>query len=169
MTLHQVKLLHAFSSWASHRVFDAVAQLPENEYFHDAKSSHKSIHGTLVHMVAAEKMWLSRWVGTPDTSFVSEGDVPGLSSLRTLWENVGYDTAKFLGSMTDRKLQDTLTIKTPRGETFTLIYWQAIQHVVDHSTYHRGQVVTMLRQLGYVPPSTGLLLFYRETAKLGTA
>lgn len=169
MTLQQAKLLHAFSSWASNRIFDAVIQLPEEEYFRDLKSSHKSIHGTLVHLVAAEKIWLSRWVGTPDASLLTAGEVPGLSGLRTLWEKVGFETAKFLGSLTDKKLQSTFAMKASGGETFTHIYWQAIQHVVDHSTYHRGQVAGMLRQLGHVPPPTGLIIFYRETAKLGTA
>jgi len=95
-------------------------------------------------------------------------EAPTLESLRTAWEKVGYETARFLGTLTDKKLQETFTVTTAKGDSFTHIFWQALQHVVDHSTYHRGQVVTMLRQLGRVPPSTGLIAFYRETAKLGT-
>ena len=87
--------------------------------------------------------------------------------MKNIWVAVGFETAKFLGTMTDRKLQDAFTMKTSKGETFTHLYWQAFQHMVDHSSYHRGQVVTMMRQQGVTPPITGLINFYRETAKLG--
>ena len=166
MTLHEARLLHAFNSWATNRIFNAVAELPQEDYVRDMKSSHGSIHGTLLHMVAAEQIWLSRWRQAPGiTPPVVQAAT--LASLRTAWEKVGYETAKFLGTMSDKKLQGTFTMTTAKGETFTHLYAQAFQHVVDHSTYHRGQVVTMLRQLGRVPPSTGMISFYRETAKLG--
>lgn len=168
MTLQQTRMLHAFNSWATNRIFEAVAQLPEEDYVRDMKSSHGSIHATLLHLVGAEKIWLSRWMGTPEASLHAGVQAETLESLRTAWEKVGYETARFLGTMTDTKLQGTFTMTTSRGDTFSHTYWQAFQHVVDHSTYHRGQVVTMLRQLGRVPPATGLISFYRETSKLGT-
>jgi uncharacterized damage-inducible protein DinB len=56
-----------------------------------------------------------------------------------------------------------------RGEPLHQIPWQSIQHVVDHSTYHRGQAVTLIRQFGHVSPGSGLIQFCRETAKLGNA
>ena len=165
MTLHEIKLLHAFNSWANNRLLESLALLPEELYLRDLKSSHGGIHGTLTHMVAAQKIWLSRWVGTPDQKMLTTADMPGLQDVRTLWERVGFDTAKFLGTMTDKKLGETFTMTTARGETFTHIYWQAIQHLVDHCSYHRGQIVGMMRQLGVKPPNTGLIAFYRETGK----
>jgi uncharacterized damage-inducible protein DinB len=169
MTLREVNLLHAFNSWATNRIFNACETMPPEQYHQDLRSGHKSLHGTLVHMVGAEKIWLSRWLGTTDQSFLSETDAPDLSTLRTIWEKTGFETAKFLGTMNDKKLLGTFTMKTPAGDQFTNTYWQAFQHVVDHSTYHRGQVAAMMRQLGTPPPSTGLITFYRETAKLGSA
>jgi uncharacterized damage-inducible protein DinB len=165
MTFMELKLLHAFNAWASNRVFDAVGQMPEAEVTRDMKTSHGSIHATLVHMVGAEKMWLSRWLGTPDRSFLSTAEVPTLADVRAGWERVGFETARFIGTMNDRKLQETFTMTTAKGESFVHTYGQAFQHVVDHGTYHRGQVVAMMRQLGVVPPSTGLIIFYRETTR----
>jgi uncharacterized damage-inducible protein DinB len=169
MTLQELKLLHAFNSWATNRIFNACETMPPEAYHRDLATSHKSIHGTLVHMVGAEKIWLSRFLGTPDQAFLSGKDVPDGASLRALWERTGFDTAKFLGTMNDRKLLSTFTFTSAKGESLTQTYWQAFQHVVDHSTYHRGQVVGMMRQTGTTPPSTGLITFYRETAKLGSA
>lgn len=165
MTLQETKTLHAFNAWASNKIFDAVVQIPTDAYMKDMKSSHGSIHGTLTHMVAAEKIWVSRMVGTPEAKLIDLDEVPTLADLKAIWERVGYDMAKFLGTMTDKKLQETFTMSSPRGQVFSHMYWQAIQHVVDHSTYHRGQVITLMRQLGYVPPTTGLMMFYRETSR----
>ena len=66
--------------------------------------------------------------------------------------------------MTDRKLQETFTMSTATGETVHTQLRTGIQHVVDHSTYHRGQVITLMRQMGHTPPNTGMISFFRETA-----
>jgi uncharacterized damage-inducible protein DinB len=168
MTLQEIKILHAYNSWANNRIFDAVEQLPAAQYTQDLKSSHRSVHGTLTHLVAAEKMWLSRWLGTPDPKYLAPDDFPTIRDLRKVWESIGYETARFLGGLSDRKLQETFTMTTSSGETFTHTYTQAVQHVVDHSSYHRGQIVAMLRQLGVQPPPTGLIRFYREISKVKT-
>lgn len=167
MTLQEIKLLHAFNAWADNRVFDAVMAMPPGLAMQDTKSSHRSIHGTLVHLVGAEKMWLSRWIGKPDAAFLTAEEAPTLEALKKVWSAVGFETARFLGTLTDRKLQESFTMKTSKGETFSHLYWQAFQHMVDHSSYHRGQIAAMMRQLGVAPPTTGLINFYRETAKLG--
>jgi uncharacterized damage-inducible protein DinB len=69
--------------------------------------------------------------------------------------------SRFLTTLDDGKLQEMLST-TARTGSYTTSYWQMIQHVVDHSSYHRRQIVTMLRQLGVTPPSTGLMRFYRD-------
>ena len=165
MTLNDLKLLHAYNSWANNRIFDALATIQHEQYVQDMKSSHGGIHGTLVHIVGAEKIWLERFKEAP-LPFLTQDPPKSLAKLKLVWEKVGYDTAKWLGTMTDKKLQETFTAKTLKGDTFTNTFWQAFQHVVNHSSYHRGQIVTMMRQLGVNPPSTDLILFYRETGKL---
>ena len=166
MTLSEIKLLHAYNSWANNRIFDGAAQLPTEQYKQDMKSSHGGIHGTLTHIVGAEKIWTSRLVGTQEMTVLKGADVDSLAELKSIWEKVGFETAKFLGTMTDKKLGETFTMKTTEGKTYTNVYWQAFQHVVNHSTYHRGQIITMMRQLGVKPPGSDLIVFYRETGKL---
>lgn len=167
MILHEVKLLHAFNAWADNRIFEVAGMLSSDQAMRDMKTSHGSIHGTLLHLVGAEKMWLSRWMGKPDATFITTADAPTISALKTLWEKVGYDTAKLLGSMSQRKLEDTFTMTTSTGDTVTHVFWQTFQHLVDHSTYHRGQIVTLLRQMGIAPPPTGLIRFYTDSGKSG--
>jgi uncharacterized damage-inducible protein DinB len=166
MTLQEAKLLHAYNSWATERIFQAVATLTPEQVNRDLKSSHGSIYGTLLHLVGGQKIWLSRWVGKPDASVLAASAAPTVESLKKVWEKVGLETAQWLATMSDKRLQDSFTMTTTSGETYRHIFAQAFQHVVDHGTYHRGQIVTMLRQTGVTPPNTGMITFYRETAKL---
>jgi uncharacterized damage-inducible protein DinB len=165
MTLQEIKLLQAYNSWANNRIFDAAEHLSTEQYMKDMKSSHGGIHGTLVHTVGAEKVWLERWQGATQP-FLKADKIGSVAELKAIWENVGFGTAQWLSGMTNNKLSETFTMKTLKGETFTHIYWQAFQHVVNHSSYHRGQIITMMRLLDVKPPSTDLILFYREMGKL---
>jgi uncharacterized damage-inducible protein DinB len=165
MTQKELSRLHAYSSWATNRMLNAIEQLTTEQYTRDMKSSHGSIQGTLLHLVGAEKIWLSRWKGVTEP-FLTLAEVPDLPAMRNVWEDVGRHTVQWLGTMTDAQLNGTFSLKTSTGETVTHIFWQAFQHLVNHSTYHRGQLVTMLRQLEVKPPVTDLIFFYRETAKL---
>jgi uncharacterized damage-inducible protein DinB len=165
MNLQEVKLLHAYNAWANNRILHALADVPEQEYLQDMKSSHGSIHGTMVHIVAAEKLWQSRWSGTPGETLLTTDDVPSLPRLTSLWEEVGRGTARFIGAMTDRKLANTLQVDSLAAGPITLTYWQSLQHLVDHSSYHRGQIIALLRQLGFTPPTTSMLLFLRDAGK----
>lgn len=164
MTLQEAKTLHAYNSWANNRIFEAIEQLPNEQYMNDMKSSHGGIHGTFVHTIGAEKVWLERFNANPQP-FLKATEIPDAAELKKIWEKVGYDTAKWLGMMSDKKLNEIFEMKTLKGDVFKHIFWQAFQHVVNHSSYHRGQIITMLRQIGAKPVSTDLILFYRETKR----
>ena len=165
MTLQEIKSLQAYNAWANNRIFDLLSSLPAEQYMQDMKSSHGGIHGTLTHMVSAENIWLQRFKGPAGPPLVA-AEIPSLAALKKIWEGVGFDTAKWLGMMTDKKLGESFIMKTSTGETFVYIYWQAFQHMVNHSSFHRGQIVTMLRQHGVQPVNTDLIRFYREMTKL---
>ncbi|MER3523267.1 MAG: damage-inducible protein DinB [Ignavibacteria bacterium] len=164
MTLQEIKTLHAYNAWANNRIFDTVALLPLEHYKQEMKSSHGSIHDTLTHIVGAEKVWLERFLGNPQP-FLKAENFATAAELRAIWKQVGHDTAQWIATMTDKKLQDVFEMQTLKGDAYRHVYWQAFQHVVNHSSYHRGQIVTMLRQLGAQPVSTDLIVFYRDTKR----
>ncbi len=162
MILEEVKLLFAYNSWATNRVFEALEQMPAEKYRQEIKSSHGSIHGTLTHLVAGEKIWLSRLIGKPETTLLQPQEVGSLAALRNLWENVSRQMARFLSTLSVKKLNESFTIVTTEGKQFTHTYQQVLQHLVNHSTYHRGQITTLMRQLDAKPASTDLIVFYRQ-------
>lgn len=163
MTLQEARTLHAYSSWATQRILDALQELPPGLIDRDMSASHRSILGTLRHMVDAEGGWLSVITGAPDPPELAE--TVDLPALKKIWEAAGFATAAWLGGMSDRKLAGTLSAPSPDGRLYTHTYAEIFQHVVDHSTFHRGQIVALLRQLGQTPPATGLIHFFRETGK----
>ncbi|MGH7548524.1 MAG: DinB family protein [Gemmatimonadales bacterium] len=164
MMVAELRQLYRFNAWANRRIFDALAGLPAEQYLRDLKSSHGGIHGTLCHIVWAEQLWLTRWLGQPKPAVVQGRDLASLADVRARWDAVEAERAAFLGGLTQAKLAETLTIQPTTGGAYVHTYLQTLQHTVDHSSYHRGQIITMLRQLGVQPPSTGLILFHRERA-----
>jgi uncharacterized damage-inducible protein DinB len=166
MTLQEITQLVAFNRWADQCFFETLRQLPAEQYGRDLQSSHGGIHGTLMHIVGVEKGWLCRWQHQPSTASAALSEIHSLAELQAYWEGVCDEMSQFLATLDERKLQEALSTTTPTG-SYTTPYWQMIQHVVDHSSYHRGQIVTMLRQLGVTPPSTGLIRFYRDRGLSG--
>jgi uncharacterized damage-inducible protein DinB len=162
MTTDEVLELFAYNAWASRKIFDAVATLPDEQYQRDLKSSHGGIHGTLAHIVWAEHLWLNRWLRQPNPAVPQGKDLRGLDAVRARWEEVEAERGAFLAQLGDGQLNETRSVKPSTGGEYLHTFSQMFHHTVDHSSYHRGQVVTMLRQLGVVPPVTGLIFFYRR-------
>src|SRR5207247_2800231 len=153
--------LFTYNAWGNRRMFGALAELHGEHYQRDLKCSFGSIHGTFAHIVGAEQLWLARWRGRQPGSVLKGSDVGSLAELRTIWEGVEADRAEFLGDLTDAMLPSRIVVKPTGGGEFVHTLRQTVQHAVDHSSYHRGQLATLLRQLGVRTPSTALTVFCR--------
>lgn len=162
MTVAEVRELFAYNAWANRKLFPVLAALPGDAYFRDLKSSHGGIHGTLCHIVWAEELWLNRWLGKPNPAVPQGRDLATLEVAVARWERVEAGRDAFLGGLSDGRLDETRAVKPSTGGEFVHTYREMFAHAVDHSSYHRGQIVTMLRQIGVTPPTTGLIYFYRE-------
>lgn len=165
MTSEEVRSLFAYNSWANHRVFESLAGIPQDIYAKDLKASHAGIHGTLTHIVAAEKIWLSRLTGKPESSLLKAQEVPSLAALKQIWEDVASRTARFLAKLDDATLASSFDFAGAEGKKYSQTYLQALQHLLNHSTYHRGQIAILMRQVGVQPIGTDLISFYRHTVQ----
>lgn len=162
MTLAEVQELFGYNAWANRRMFAALEVLPAESYFRDLKSSHGGLHGTLCHIVWAEELWLHRWLGKSNPAVPQGRDLTTLAAAWARWEEVEAERTAFLGGLGERRLDDTVVVKPSTGGQYVHTFREMFRHAVDHSSYHRGQLVTLLRQVGATPPSTGLIVFYRE-------
>jgi uncharacterized damage-inducible protein DinB len=145
-------------------VLDAAEKLSSDQLLQDVGISHKSILGTLAHMAGAEWIWLERWHGVSITDpnvwldWTAER-CRTLAELRVKWQPVIEKRAAYIARLRDDDLPRDLTFKRLNGEQYSMPLMHQMQHVVNHATLHRGQVVGMIRQLGIVPPATDLLFY----------
>ena len=163
MNLHDCQLLLDFHYWARDRMLDAVALLTPNQYTRKLDSSFSSIRDSATHIYFAEWAWYHRWTGHSPTAALSPDQFPDLAALRAAWTEHEAKVRAFIGAAGDAGLARVIEYKLISGQPGASILWQMLQHVVNHASYHRGQVTTMLRQVGAAPPkSTDLIAFYRE-------
>lgn len=155
----------AYDRWANGRILGLVAGLDPEVLRKDLGSSFGSIHGTLVHIISAEWAWLQRWNGTSPKQMFDPADFPNVGALRERWAQVEKDLQVFLGALTQERLEAGVSYFNLQGQPVTLPLWQLMLHMVNHSSYHRGQVTTMLRQVGAQPVASDLVGFYREEQK----
>lgn len=173
MTVAEIRHLFTYTEWANARVLDAAAKLPAEELLRDVRISHRSILGTLLHMAGADWMWLERWHGnSPMGHNVWAGwtpdDARSLQQVREKWETVIQRRTAYLENLPDDDLARELGYRRFTGEAYSLPLVQQMQHVINHSTLHRGQIVGMIRQLGVAPPTTDLLFYLMETRQLAS-
>lgn len=162
MTLDDLRSLYDYNAWANARFFEAVAGLDEAERNAPLDSSFPSVIATLAHIVAAEWIWLSRWQGTSPAGFPEWLQAPTLQDLRARLSRVEADRAGFLSTLTGDGLQRALSYKLLNGTGSSTRLLDLLLHVVNHSTYHRGQLTTLLRQVGGTPPATDYVVYMRQ-------
>ncbi|MGH9200675.1 MAG: DinB family protein [Vicinamibacterales bacterium] len=154
--------LYRYNRWANSRILEALAHLTSEEFARDLGSSHPSVRATSLHIVWAEWIWLQRWNGVSPEVVFDAADFPNLDDVRARWSGVDIEQRTFLDALTDERLLAVVRYVNLKGETWQYPLWRQMCHVVNHSTYHRGQLTTMLRQLGARPIATDLLVFDDE-------
>ena len=166
MHLQDIHNLYEYNYWANHRLLEVVETVPHEQFIKDLGSSHGGIHGTLVHIMGAEEIWLKRWKGDSPSSFYSAADFPTFDVLSNHWEMVEMEMMGFCHMLkTEADIQKIITYKDLKGNAYSQPLWQLMQHLANHSTYHRGQVVTMLRQVGVKPVGTDLVTYFRQQSQ----
>jgi uncharacterized damage-inducible protein DinB len=158
-----LRRLFEYTSWADHRVLRAAARLSVDDFRADRGASHGGVRGTLVHTLGAQWIWLERFKGVSPTQGWDEGEFPDIVALSERWRAIEAHRDAWFRGLRLEAVSKRITYRSLKGDPFSAPLWQLVQHVVNHSTFHRGQVVAMLRQLGLTPPATDMVLWDRET------
>lgn len=166
-----MRLLFEYNRWADARTFEAASTLSSEQFTRDLGASFGSVCGTLVHIMGGEWGWLQYWKAAAHTpEFLRElwdrhdvifnaGAFADPAAVRRKWEEVGAELAEFLSKLTEETLKEKLPVGTTRVSLAHLM-----QHLVNHSTYHRGQVAVLLRQLGAEPAATDFSRFLLQVS-----
>ena len=162
MNAADIRSLFAYNRWANGRVFAAVARLTPAQFLQTIPSSYPSVRDTLAHLVSAEWIWLERWKGVSPKAMLDAQAFPSFAALQQRWSEVEREQRALVEALTDEELERIVSYRNRKGEHVEYPLVRILQHVANHSTYHRGQLTTMLRQLDAEPPATDLLVFVDE-------
>jgi uncharacterized damage-inducible protein DinB len=166
MTQHDVQQLYDYDTWADLKLLEVIAAVTKDNYMKDLASSFGGIHGTLVHILSANKVWFARWTGKTPVLLEVE-DFPTVEVVKKQWDAYHCEIRNFVRSLTEEKLNAPLFYTDFKGNSYTQPLFQLMQHRVNHSSYHRGQVVTMLRQMGEKVVSTDMINYIRQKETRG--
>ena len=173
MTKDDIQLLYEYDRWANNRVLQAVSTLSAEEFTRDLGGSFRSVRDTLVHIVGCEWGWLTCWKEpSPSPTFVMDfwtrhhaafnpDAFPDLAAVHLKWAEVEREQVEFVNRVTNESLGQSLTKMLP-VHTKQISLAHLMQHLANHSTYHRGQVALMMRQLAAEPLATDFAIFLME-------
>ena len=149
--------LLAYTMWADTQHLDALAAIPVEHLTVATGTSFGSLLGTMAHVLGSEQVWLARFVGAPLDRYPEVADWPDLAAVRAGFEELWPGMEFFLASLSEEQLTTDLAWTSRGGNSYRRPLWEALVHMSHHSGYHRGQLTTMLRQLGHPAPSTDLI------------
>ena len=157
--LTHVRTMAAYNRWMNARLYEACAQLPDARRREDLGAFFKSIHGTLNHLLLADRVWLGRFTDAPfhASSLDQElyADFDTLRAERALTDaaieawSATLDAERLAGELSYTRISSPQTARLP--------FWLAVTHFFNHQTHHRGQLSTLLMQSGIDPGATDLI------------
>ncbi|HET7749342.1 MAG TPA: DinB family protein [Terriglobales bacterium] len=169
MTKDDIQLLYEYDRWANARVLHAASTLSVEEFTRDLGGSFRSVRDTLVHIVGSEWAWLTYWKEpSPSSAFLEDlwaredalfnpNAFPELAAMQLKWAEVEREQVVFVNQVTNESLRRMLPVRETQISLAHLM-----QHLANHSTYHRGQVALMMRQLVAKPLATDFAMFLME-------
>jgi uncharacterized damage-inducible protein DinB len=164
MTPEVARQLFAYDAWANRRTFGACAALTPEQFTRQLGSSFGSVRDTLAHILGAQFVWLERFHGRVPAGLLPPSDFPDIASLTARSAELQQGLTGYVNQLSPEDLAASFEYRDLKGNAHRNVRWQALQHLANHGTYHRGQITTLLRQLGAKPVSTDLIGFYRERA-----
>jgi uncharacterized damage-inducible protein DinB len=158
-------MMAAYNAWCNERVYEMAALLPDADYRADRGAFFKSVHGTLNHLLVADRIWMKRFTGEGEApnrlDAILFESLPELRAARQAEDERivatidGLSEADLAGSIRYRTIVNPVEIEQPLTP--------ALVHFFNHQTHHRGQVHCLLTGFGLDAPSLDLILFQRQT------
>ena len=148
-----------YSLWASLKVLETAEKLSIDAIEKDRGNSFGGILDTLTHIFLADRVWFKRFSGDPHFAFALPGDSFDLAKLKSEWPQVMNEFTAWIRAQQDSKFEERLFWRNIKGEDKDELMYKILLHIVNHGTYHRGQVITMVKQAGGEVASTDLVYY----------
>ena len=148
--------LVGYTRWADGQLLDACAALTPEQYTKELGGSFPTLQSTVAHLAGAAKLWSLRLSGAPSSGLPPSAEIPDVSTAQARLAEA-YAVFERVAPEWQREPNEIFRFRNIAGVDKAIVRWQVFRHIVNHGTYHRGQIANMLRQLGVKPPSTDLL------------
>jgi uncharacterized damage-inducible protein DinB len=164
--LDHYKRFAAYNAWANARLYDAATALSDFERKRDVKAYFRSLHGTLNHLMAADRIWMKRLSGDGAAPSSLDAELfADFTALREAREAEDRRIVDFVAGLAPPDMDRIVEYANLRGDAKALPLGVILAHLFNHQTHHRGQATHILRQLGVAePPSLDLLYFALPSA-----
>jgi uncharacterized damage-inducible protein DinB len=159
MNRETLRDLYDYNTWANKVTLDSLEPVPQEALAAPMGGSFASIRDTVVHIIGAEWIWWQRCIGERPKALLDPGQFPDVAAFRSRWPEIEQG---YLSVVNNADLSEDVTYINRHGNQFTYSIGKILLHNVNHSSYHRGQIVTLLRQIGAKPASTDYLLWVDE-------
>ena len=159
MNKGDIQQLYQYNKWANGIILNSVVPLRTEELTRHLGGSFPSLRDTLVHIMSAEWIWLRRWKGVSPRAMLEAAEFADIDAVRARWSEIETEQMAFVQEVTNESLHEIITYTNTRNQTWRYPLGQMMQHLVNHSTYHRGQITNFLRQLGAQPVATDFLIY----------
>jgi uncharacterized damage-inducible protein DinB len=162
MDLDTIQQLFAYNAWANRRTMAGCESISNKQFLQQVGGSFGSVRNTLAHIMDVEWLYHERWQGRASAVFPKADNYSNLADIKTRWKSIDADVNRYVGALSAADIARVIEFRNTKGISFHHPIWETMQHMVNHSTYHRGQVTTLLRQLGAAPLYTDMIYFFRE-------
>ena len=156
-----VVALFAYDRWANTKVLDACRKLTAEQYVAEPVPGWSSVRSTIYHIALVTEFHLRTLAGDPDDSIPTEADLATVDDATRLLERAYRRFEELRPTLTPEWLNTVLTLRAI-GRTFTLPRWAILRHIVNHSSYHRGQIASKLKRFGIEQPATDFFFWVIE-------
>ena len=151
-----------YSAWATRRVLESASSLNAEELHRDLGSSYGGIYGTLAHIFQGDSIWFHRLEGVSTSSLAKYAPDADFAAFSRQWLAVLDRWVSWAEALDGAGWDRIVPYRNTKGEPDSQPAWRIALHVVNHASYHRGQITTMLRQVGREPIGTDLMAYYRS-------
>lgn len=163
MTKNYFIQLADYNVWANNIVHSWFEKITEEQWKQPVVSSFDSIEATSLHVIGAESIWCDRLNKVETPVWFPSVFNGSKNEAQYIWKKASQNLASFVENFDEAQLPVNMKFTRLNGIAYEMPHYQVLAHVFNHSTYHRGQIVTMLRQVGFTQlSSTDLSGFYQK-------
>lgn len=163
MNTNNILTLFNYNYWANGKILGTAETLDEAQFIAPANTSHKSLRGTLIHILGTEWMWRMRCQeGISPAAMITEINFPTLNAIRLGWQTEEQAMRNYLSRLEDIDLSRKISYFTTRGTKYETPLWQILVHVVNHGTQFRSEAAMLLTESGHSPGDLDFILYLRE-------